>query len=411
MNRTGKDERLWTLPFIMVLVLNFFSSGAGQMSYPLVAKFSLSLGADLKTASTAAGLMSLASLFVCPFAGLLSDRFSRRRILLISFIGYAVCLLAHLLARSIPFLIFLRLATGVFFSICSVTAVAFSTAFIPKKHTGEGLGYASLAMILAQAVGPGLGLSLAERFGYGTCFLIAGLCAVVCLFITTGFPADTAPAPTAEPSQKHSFRLDSLFAPQLFCFMLLAVLFSSASGMITTYLAILAEERQIAGIGLFFTVYSVCMVIVRPFVGKMFDRKGAYILLFPALAFTAAGMILIGCAMSLTLMLCAAVFKAIGQGAGNPSIQAHAIRMLGRERSGVAVSTVQIGMNIGNAFGPIAGSFFVEAWGYQSMFSGFGVLLFVTGCLLTWIQLRSEKKNEPLHDNEYAFSKAEDEKI
>ena len=346
MNREKSGERLWTLPFIMVLVMNFFSTGAGQMSYPLVAKFSLSLGADLTTASTAAGLMSLAALFVCPFAGLLSDRFSRRRILQISFTGYAVCLLAHMAAKTIPFLIFLRLATGVFFSVCSVTAVAFSTAFIPKNRMGEGLGYSSLAMILAQAVGPGAGLAVAERFGYGACFLIAGLCAAACLLITMGFPADKGLPPSA-PKKKQPFKLENLFAPQLLCFMLVTVLFSSASGMLTTYLAIIAEERHIENIGLFFTVYSLCMIIVRPFVGKLFDRKGVYILLFPALFFAAAGMVLIGCAMSLALMLGAAVFKAVGQGAGTPSIQAHAIRQLGQERSGVAVSTVQIGQNIG----------------------------------------------------------------
>ena len=394
MSREKNGERLWTLPFIMVLALNFFSSGAGQMSYPLVAKFSLSLGTDLKTASTAAGLMSLAALFVCPLAGLLSDRFSRKRILQISFAGYAVCLLAHMAAKTVPFLIFLRLATGVFFSVCSVTSVAFSTAFIPKSRMGEGLGYASLAMILAQAAGPGAGLALAEQFGYGTCFLIAGLCAVVCLFITTMLPAGNTVSAPAAPEKKQPFKLENLFAPQLLCFMLVAVLFSSASGMLTTYLAIIAEERQITGIGLFFTVYSVCMIIVRPFVGKLFDRKGVYILLLPALVFASVGMVLIGCAMSLALMLAAAVFKAVGQGAGTPSIQAHAIKMLGRERSGVAVSTVQIGMNIGNAVGPIIGGFFVEAWGYQAMFCGFGALLFVAGCLLTWIQYRSEKRIE-----------------
>ncbi len=78
---TVKNETIWTPKFVLVILLTFFSGAAGQMTYPLVAKFSLTLNPDLTLASTIAGLMSLMSLFVCPFAGVLSDRFSRKRIL------------------------------------------------------------------------------------------------------------------------------------------------------------------------------------------------------------------------------------------------------------------------------------------------------------------------------------------
>ena len=132
-NQAPNPAKLWTIPFLMVILLNLFNGCASQMSYPLVAKFTLSLGADLGTASTTAGLMSLAALFVCPFAGLLSDRFPRRKILQISFILYSVSLILHMFVKTVPFLMALRLLTGIFFSVNSVTVMAFSTSFIPKE--------------------------------------------------------------------------------------------------------------------------------------------------------------------------------------------------------------------------------------------------------------------------------------
>ena len=408
-----RQDRLWTIPFVMVILLNLFNGCAAQMSYPLVAKFTLSLGGDLKTASTAAGLMSLSSLFVCPFAGLLSDRFPRKRILQISFIAYAICLFLHLLAKTVPVLMALRLLTGIFFSVNSVTAVAFSTGFIPKKHMGEGLGYASLANVLAQAIGPGIGLALSEQFGFGASFLLAGLCAGASLVMISLFPrqnagvelqgaaanaqgaaanAQNAEAAQQAPAPKQRIQLRNLFAPELTAFMLVTVLFSWGNSLLSTYLAIIGDERNITGIALFFTVYSIAMVVLRPLSGKLFDRKGVYVMMIPALIFAAAGMWTIGSAMSLTVILVAAVILAVGQGAGIPSMQAHSINRLGQERAGVAVSTIQIGQNLGNAVGPMLGGVLVVPLGYKGLFSGFSLALLIGGALLTVLQWMAEKK-------------------
>ena len=92
------------------------------------------------------------------------------------------------------------------------------------------------------------------------------------------------------------------------------------------------------------------------------------------------------------MMLAAAVFKALGQGNGQPSIQAYSVKKLPKERSGVASSTVMIGQNVGNAVAPIIGSFFVKEFGYQGMFCGFGGVLAVGGLLLLGIQLLIDRK-------------------
>ena len=98
MSGTGK-ETIWTPKFIMVILFTFLSYAAAFLTYPLVAKFSLSLNPDLTLASTIAGLMSLASLFVCPFAGVLSDRVSRKRILQLSSVCYGAVLAMHAIPR------------------------------------------------------------------------------------------------------------------------------------------------------------------------------------------------------------------------------------------------------------------------------------------------------------------------
>ena len=378
-----KKAPLWNVTFVLLILMTLLNGTAGMMTVPLVAKYALSLGAELTLASTVAGLMSLVSLVVCPFAGALADKISRKWILVFGNLGYGICLCLHAVCVNIPLLIVMRLLTGIFFSVCSVTNIAFSASFIPKERTGEGLGYISLASIVAQAIGPGIGIAIAAGSDYARTFLVAGLFPLLCVaaIMPLKYHREAVPAGAAK-----KLSLKNLYAVELTCFMLMAALFSAGNGMVSTYLTIIAEEREIANISLFFTVYSVFLIAIRPFTGRLLDKKGVYVILVPSFLFAALGMVLVGVGGSLGVLLAAAVFKALGQGNGQPSIQAYSVKMLSRERSGVASSTVMIGQNVGNAVAPIVGSFFVKSFGYTGMFCGFGAVMAAAGLALIFIQ-------------------------
>ncbi|MBQ6551971.1 MAG: MFS transporter [Lachnospiraceae bacterium] len=389
--KTGGKAPLFTIPFITVVILYMLDGGIGMMTTSLVTEYARTLGADLKLASTAAGLMSLASLFVCPFAGVISDRIDRKRLLIYINIGYGICLILHFFVKSIGMLMALRLLTGVFFSFVSVTCMAYISSFIPKERMGEGMGYAAMASVLSQAFGPGIGFAIADNVSYRAAFLVAGLIAFGCILGYLLVPYHEEPKPKV---QKGQFRLSNLFAVEFTSFMLLAAIFSAGNSLVTTYLKSIAAERGIERIALFYTLYSVVMIVLKPISGKLQDRFGVYPILIPSVFFAAAGMALIGIGGSLPFFLGAAVCKAFGQGNGTPSVQANAVKALDRSRAGVAVSTIQIGQNIGNALAPIIGGFVVTRFGYEATFVGDGVLILAAGLFLVTLQYMQEKKRK-----------------
>lgn len=382
---------MWSSTFILLLLMNLLNGIAGMMTIPLVAKYALFIEDNLTLASTIAGLMSMVSLVICPFAGAVTDRFNRKQLLIVSNLGYGACLVLHACCSTIPALIAMRLFTGLFFSVCSVTNVAFCTSFIPKERTGEGLGYVALASVLAQALGPSIGLRLLKIGGYSGAFACAGIFALGCMAVVCAMPyrGETKPA-----GKKRKIRFGDLYAGEFTCFLLMTALFSSCNGLVNTYLAIVAEERAIANIGIFFTVYSAFMVILRPLIGKLLDKRGIYFILIPSFVFAAAGMLLIGIGSSLAMLLAASACKALGQGSGTPSMQAHCVKSMDKRRAGVAASTVMIGQNVGNAAAPIIGSFFVGSVGYEGMFCGFGGIMLAAGMILIWIQYCMDRRRE-----------------
>lgn len=63
------EGRLWTWKFVVLMLINLTNGIAGYMTLPLVASYALNLGADLTTASTVSGVMSLVSLIILPGGG------------------------------------------------------------------------------------------------------------------------------------------------------------------------------------------------------------------------------------------------------------------------------------------------------------------------------------------------------
>ncbi len=361
------------------------------MTIPLISKYALSLGASLTVAGVAAAMMSIAALVCRPITGYASDTMNRKVILLISIAVSAVTIVVNAFVKSITVLMVIRVVNGITFSFMSIANMTLASSLIPRERIGTGIGYLSLGMVFATAVGPGLGLELTNRFGYGTAFLIAAVImvlggAAVCLI------PNEASRPAVKPDEKRKPLLSNLFAKELLGYMLLLVLLSFGNGLIATYIALLGEERGIVNIALFFIVYSAVVTVIRPPIGSLLDRKGLSVILYPSLAIAALGMIFVGSAYTLWMIVIASVLKAVGLGAGIPSIQANSIKMVGKERAGVATSTCFIGQDIGNSLAPIVGGMVATAHGYGFMFHSYGIALFVLGTVIYSLQLRFDKK-------------------
>lgn len=383
-------NRLWSVEYIFVLTVMLCNGMAGMMTVPLVAKYAMHIGADLTAASSVAGLMSLVALVICPFAGVLCDRWNRKWILIFANIGYGVSLGLHSLCTALPALIAVRLFTGVFFSVCTVANVAYSSSFISKERLGEGLGYVGLTTIVAGALGPSLGIKLQETGGFGLTFAVAGGFALICMAAVIFIPYRGEAGPK---KKQRKTQWKDLFAVQFTGFMLMALLLSSAGGLISTYLAIIGDIRKIAGIAVYFTLYSVFAVALRPVTGRILDNRGIFYIMIPSFLSAGFCMFFIGIGNELIFIMIAGFFGALGQGAGLPSIQAHCVKAVSEDLTGVATSTVMIGQNVGNAIAPVLGSFFIKSFDYGATFCGFGLAVAAAGLCLTLIQINWKRKS------------------
>ena len=394
---TTREEpaRLWNKTFIMILIVSTCNSSATMMINPLISKYCLSIGISLSVAATITSLMSIVALVMRPFSGLCSDRFNRKNICVLSCVGTGLSLLLYSFSGGLASLTGTRLLHGIVFSFSSVAMTAFHTTFIPQKRLGEGMGWLSLGQIISFSLGPNLGLWLAAHFSYAVCFRTAAVIYFISTLIILSIPYTHTPV-SAE--QRRHIDINSMISLRVLPYACLVGLFSCGNGLETTFIALLGDERGIANIGLFFTAYSIVLLLVRPFSGKLLDKKGLRVILYPALILYAAGVVCIGSAYTLLPILIAGILKAVGQGAGQPAVQSHCIKALGREKAGVVSSTCFIGSDIGNSLAPIIGSFVAGSYGYGTMFYVYALVLLAVGLPVFYLKDRYDvrKYGDPL---------------
>ena len=383
-----EPKTLWNLSFIVVLILGFITGSANQMVNPLLSKYATSLGASLSLAGALVGLQSGMAMCLRPLSGAASDMLNRKYVMIGSTVASSLAFAGYLLFHHITAIVICRLLQGFSFAFMSVARTAFATEYMPKDRLGEGVAFTSFGVVLSQAIGPNIGLWVSDRWGYDYCFLFA-------LILSVGGGALMCLLPYQH--QKGSFKksrlkLSNLVAVEIIPYALLAGMFTMTTHLANSFLVLVGEERNIANVGLFFTVYSVTALVLRPLAGKVLDRFGLPILLYPAFLFAALTMVFIGVAQSLVLIIIAGVCKSLSQGVALPSIQGSAIKRLSKERAGVASATIHMGQDLLSTISPAIGGMVASATGYQSMYLIFAAVILLGIPLYTLLRYQEKKK-------------------
>ena len=382
------QEKLWNKYYILTLLVNTLHAFSFYMIATILSKYLVGIGTTVTMAGFIVGLVSLTSLVCRPFSGVMADRLNNVTLLKWSTVLMGIGLLGFTITTEIPLLIFFRIINGVGFALAGTCQIALASHYIPKTRMGEGIGYFGLGMVIGSAVAPGIGLAIAESVGMRVTFLISAVL-VAGEFVILMFLHEEKKS----TMEKIRIRLRDIVCVEALPFTLVAGSYSFINGIIASYLVLYADEVGVEGVSVYFTVCAVVLFIIRPFSGKLMDKRGIRVAVVPGLILTACSMFILGASRTLPLILLTGVIRSLGQGAAQPALQAGCINEVGIDRSGVATSTYYLGGDIFQGIGPMIGGFVVEAIagaaGYTAIFAICGVFQL---CALGYFILVTGKK-------------------
>ena len=101
----------------------------------------------------------------------------------------------------------------------------------------------------------------------------------------------------------------------------IAVCMTVTFGAVVSFLPLFVKDANLGNPGIYFSVYSIVVVVSRPFAGRLSDRFGRAAVIVPGLVCLAVSMSTLAFAASLPVLLMAAALQGLGlwRGPARPS--------------------------------------------------------------------------------------------
>ena len=302
-------KTIWNPMFLSIFFANMALNMGQQMSNSLLSLYANALGTPADQIGQLMSMFAVTALIFRFISGPAMNAYNRRKLVGMAMSFMATAYLGFSFApkiapiigvKAITILKAFRLLQGVgnaFGSACCLTIVSDT---LPKDQFTTGMGYYSVAQVVAQAIGPTIGVFLRDLFGYNTSYII--IFCVMCVAIFTSTRVKLAPRKTIPFSLKISNMIaKEAIIPASITFMV-AMGFTSINAFMLVY----AEERGIQGGSLFFTVYALTLLATRPMIGKLTDKQGFVKIAIPSVFMTACSLVLIGISTNTFMLLIAA---------------------------------------------------------------------------------------------------------
>ncbi|EKN68428.1 MFS transporter [Schinkia azotoformans] len=368
------SERIFTKNFVLLFLTNFFLFIA---YYSFITALPIYVLDELKGSEAQAGLvvtmLLISAIIVRPFSGKILELFGRKETLIISLVFYLFGTIMHFWIINFYTLMALRFFHGIWFSIITTATYAIAADIIPEHRRGEGLGYFTMSMNIAIVAGPFITIALLGTSTFQTLFNLLTVLMVGTVFITTFIQV-----PKLEINQLQSklkFSMNDLFEKKSIPIAVIALLLTFAYSSILSYLTIFAKSLGLLeAASYFFIVFAASMLIARPFVGRLFDKKGPTIVIYPLIILFSIGLFLLTVTKSALLLIVAAAFIGIGYGSLGPCFQTLAVQFAGKNRSGHATATYLTFFDIGIAVGAYVLGLIVSHFSYSGLFLFAGIV-------------------------------------
>lgn len=348
-----QNQKLWNKDFILASLSNLFQFITFYALLSTLPMFVLnSLNGDNKQAGLVITLFSIGSILLRPFVGKWLVHFETKKVLLLGLLLFTVISFSYFWATNVFILLFVRLLHGMAYGVASSATATIATNASPEHRQGEAVGYYALFMILAMVVGPFIGLNIISYFSYYVLFSVCTIFAILSLFLGSLVRSSKSELKKVEERKGKASNWRDFIETATIPVGLMAAILAFAYAGVPTFIPIYAKELGMASVSsYFFVIYAVSIILSRPFVGKLYDRKGANYVVYPSVLVFIIGMIILSQVHTTLAFLSAGAITGLGFGALQPAFQTLAVQSVKAERKGLATSTFFLFNDLGVALG------------------------------------------------------------
>lgn len=374
--------KLWTKDFVIVSTINFFLTMVFYLLIVIMSVYAVNeFHASTSQAGLVTGIFIIGALIGRLFIGRSIEMIGRKRTLFIGLILFTLTTFLYFVNYGITLLLLNRFLHGITLGMASTATGTIVAQIIPTTRKGEGIGYYSMSSTLATAIGPFIGLYMSQHTSFQMIFsvcLALGIISLITAFFLYVPPLEVS----IKTPEIKGFKISNFIEPKAIPIasitLVLAFCYSSVLSFINFY-AIDIDLVQTASF--FFLVYSIAVLVSRPFTGRLMDLKGANYIMYPAFLLFTAGMLLLSISQNSISLLLSGILIGLGFGNMQSCTQAIAIKLTPPQRMGLATSTFFIFLDAGLGFGPYLLGLMIPFTSYNTLYAILGAVVLASTIL------------------------------
>lgn len=366
---TQQAPTMLTRPLLLVFAVGFGAMSSFWLLLSVVPMYLTAIGVD----GSAAGLATAALMFSTVTAELviprLVARFGYRAVYGAGLVLLGAPALALPLATDAIAVVGICLVRGLGFAIAVVVGGAMAAALMPAARRGEGLGIQAIVSGIPAVAALPAGIWLVDAVGFGPVFVAGAVAGLVGLAALPGLPTHLDPDKDPAADQHPTGMVAGLRSPRLLRPALVFATTAIAAGITVTFLPLAAPD---AGAGLVATallVQSVASTVSRWWAGRFGDRHGAGTLLVPAVATSAAGILMLVLVTDPVMLIAAMVVFGLGFGVTQSTTLALMFERATPSEFGTVSALWNLGYDAGYGIGAAGFGILAAQTGYPVAFA------------------------------------------
>lgn len=371
-------------PFLFLCVTGFFAIFSSTISKsPVLPLFAGHLGAAPFGIGLIAGISAFAGVTFSVPAGMLADRFGRKRLIMIAAAIFVSAPFGYLLVTTLWQLALVRLYHGFATAVFVPVAMALVSS-LSDKERGEKLGWFSTATLAGRFLAPIIGggilgsFSLEASAGYTVVYLVCGGAGLVALILAYILPVPEETGQTGQPWSETYRVFKTVIQDRnilMTCVVEAAILF--AYGTFETFLPLYAVQNGLIAshVGILLSGQIIVLALTKPIMGKFSDTHGRKPQIFTGGLMGAACMVGFPLVTSFFPLLCLSMIFGLCLSVVTSATSAHIADLSSPDARGSAMGMLGSVMDVGHTAGPIISGLVASSFGYAQSFVGAALVL------------------------------------